>query len=74
MGSIMRVRAADKGDDANSEESENALETTIEKSKKVLTMQKDLLQQVFFQEKPNSVVLYPSILFALFNTLIEWLQ
>ncbi|XP_031094614.1 granule-bound starch synthase 2, chloroplastic/amyloplastic-like [Ipomoea triloba] len=50
MGSIMRVRAADKGD-ADSEESENALETTIEKSKKVLTMQKDLLQQIAERKK-----------------------
>nr|GMD01104.1 granule-bound starch synthase 2, chloroplastic/amyloplastic [Ipomoea batatas] len=50
MGSIMRVRAADKGD-ADSEESENALESTIEKSKKVLTMQKDLLQQIAERKK-----------------------
>nr|GMC97255.1 granule-bound starch synthase 2, chloroplastic/amyloplastic [Ipomoea batatas] len=50
MGSIMRVRAADK-DDADSEESENALESTIEKSKKVLTMQKDLLQQIAERKK-----------------------
>ncbi|XP_019157113.1 PREDICTED: granule-bound starch synthase 2, chloroplastic/amyloplastic [Ipomoea nil] len=50
MGSIMRVRAADKGD-ADSEESENALESTIEKSKKVLTIQKDLLQQIAERKK-----------------------
>nr|GMC91580.1 granule-bound starch synthase 2, chloroplastic/amyloplastic [Ipomoea batatas] len=71
MGSIMRVRAADKGDDANSEESENALETTIEKSKKVLTMQKDLLQQVFFQEKPNSIAERKKLVASIKSSLLD---
>ncbi|RAL47117.1 unnamed protein product [Cuscuta campestris] len=46
--SPVRVRAAQKSssEDAGSEESDNALEKAVEKSKKVLTLQKDLLQQI----------------------------
>ncbi|CAH9088840.1 unnamed protein product [Cuscuta epithymum] len=53
MESTMRVRAAQKnyGEDAGSEEPEDALESAVEKSKKVLTLQKDLLQQIAKRKK-----------------------
>ncbi|CAH9067808.1 unnamed protein product [Cuscuta europaea] len=51
--STLRVRAAQKnyGEDADSEEPEDALESAVEKSKKVLNLQKDLLQQIAKRKK-----------------------
>lgn len=48
MWRIKRVKATgeNSGEAASADESDDALQVTIEKSKKVLAMQQDLLQQV----------------------------